>query len=540
MLALNKAKAAKKSRKKGKERAPKQCIRKCIVKLRFEAFGNVRNVTNEEDNWPDNWSDIDSEYERNVQGSRCFLRKNTPGLKQQVLIEDPAGKLYDLTGHPAARGCVSCRQNNQTCSMTEDGPYPCRQCHNGGVDCEPILPSAVKGHCKQCRHDSQASCSFEDDPSQALCDYCAENGFDCEARPPEGYKADRVSLDAISYGPGRPHVGCTSCRQQMKKCSLRKKEHKPPCKRCKKDGTGCTFYDPPTQNNVRKGVGTAKTTITDKIAPNVLTPGPQSFTQEDLADLMENDEEIPSREVTPEIEMEDNAGNKGMLTKIKTSFAHPITFSASVHDVSDCNFCEMAIFGLVGHFEREVHVIQWYSGRGYTEVGGGHCDDKGPTNMCVDCTSLRLQIMACSAHELQPLYDDSAAMPEFDTAADDLVMAAESGSKTIQYQLQRWCSMCFSVAVFGCACVQPSVCGEEEVQVPGCGLRLCYQCEVAFRERYGDDLDQMVKYMDSQSKVGELDDQSADLEGKVRADIGFLSQDGLLLRYMMDGNESDN
>ena len=56
---------------------------------------------------------------------------------------------------------------------------------------------------------------------------------------------------------------------------------------------------------------------------------------------------MESRSPTPEIEMEDEAGHKGTLTKIMTSFAHPIQFG-SIENTSDCNFCELPIFGFVG------------------------------------------------------------------------------------------------------------------------------------------------------------------------------------------------
>ncbi|KAF2130739.1 hypothetical protein P153DRAFT_336572 [Dothidotthia symphoricarpi CBS 119687] len=527
MRALNKARTAKRGKKKGKERVPKLRIRKRIIKFHFEVFGNVLNLTNEEDNWPDNWSELDSEYEREAQELRSFYRRNTPGVVQQVPIVDPAGLLQDLTGHPAARGCVSCRLNEQTCSMSEDGPYPCSRCIDDRTECEPISPPTVKGRCKRCRKDNQESCSFEDNPDQALCDYCAENEFICEALPPEGYKADRVSLDAVLYSSNRPHATCTSCRQQKKRCSLKKKHHKPPCKQCKKDGTGCTFYDLPKQDDWRKKPG--------KIAPEVSTPGSQFFTPEDLADLMMRDEEMPSRAVTPDIEMEDDAGRKGRLGKINTSFAHPILFNEVAFDEtaqqpSDCNFCELPIFGMIGHFEREVHVIQWYNGLGYTEVGGGHCSDKGPTTMCVSCTTSRLQILACPAHQLTPIRHTNEH-PSFDDVAEEL-MFAEPGSIAMQYQLQRWCSMCFSVATFGCACSQPSVCGEEETELSGCGLRLCDSCEIALRGFAGD-FDRMAEDMDRQSKIAEFDQQQGrSLEGVARADVGFLRQDGLLMRHI--------
>jgi hypothetical protein len=52
---LQKAKAAKSAKKKGKSKAKAkekaELVMKCILVLRFEAYGNVRNVINDEDNW---------------------------------------------------------------------------------------------------------------------------------------------------------------------------------------------------------------------------------------------------------------------------------------------------------------------------------------------------------------------------------------------------------------------------------------------------------------------------------------------------------
>jgi hypothetical protein len=131
---------------------------------------------------------------------------------------------------------------------------------------------------------------------------------------------------------------------------------------------------------------------TEGDAPEVSIPCSDYFTAEDLADMDSRDEQKESRSPTPEIEMEDNGGHKGMLTKIKTSFAHPVKFG-SIANTIDCNFCEVPTYGFVGLFEREIHVIRWYSGLGYTEVAGGHAEHNGSTTMCLTCT---ISMYACS------------------------------------------------------------------------------------------------------------------------------------------------
>lgn len=375
---LVRAKAAKKEKKetrkkKSKNDGPRDSIMKCIVKLPFKAFGNVRNITDDAQNWPDHWSEIDSEQQRELEEYRLTFRRNTPSRNLQLPLEDPAGEVDDLTGHPVARGCKQCRKLEQPCSMTKDSKYPCGECVEDGGECQPIQEPAVKGRCKQCDQTYEEVCSFENDPTQPLCDNCADNDHICEALPPDGYKAPRIDLEKVIWGEKRLHVQCTACRKDGKRCSLKEKEDKPPCKYCTKNNFGCTFFDLPEADIEKQTTKKKKrNTLNETVAPEITKPTLEFFTEEDLADMAHRKTVALEREATPEMEMEDGEGNKGMLTKIMTSFAHPIRFQAQ-----DCNFCEIPIFGMVGYFEREVHVIRWHNGLGYAEVGGGHCQDTG-------------------------------------------------------------------------------------------------------------------------------------------------------------------
>jgi hypothetical protein len=225
-------------------------------------------------------------------------------------------------------------------------------------------------------------CSFENDPDQAICDHCADNELICDALPPKGYRAERIDITEILYGPDRLYTACTVCRKEKKRCSLKKKTDKPPCKYCKKNNIGCTFYDLP---KIEKNKGKAKAIgPTEGDVPEVSIPSSKFFSPEDLMDMDSRNVQIESRSPTPEVEMEDHVGHKGTLTKIKTSFSHPIQFGV-VENTTDCNFCELPVYGFVGLFEREVHVIRWYNGLGFTEVGGGHAENNGPTTMCQTC-----------------------------------------------------------------------------------------------------------------------------------------------------------
>jgi hypothetical protein len=129
------------------------------------------------------------------------------------------------------------------------------------------------------------------------------------------------------------------------------------------------------------------------------------------------------------------------------------------------------------------------------------------------------------------------AAVDHDALADELA-GAEPGGADVQYQLQRWCSVCFSPALYGCCTVQPDVTGQEEAEVTGCHLRLCFACKVTLREQYEGNFDHMATVMDSEPKIVEADELlGREIKGRPRADVGFLRQDGLLMRTVlaMDG-----
>jgi hypothetical protein len=530
---LQKAKAAKTAKKKskgkskGKEKA--EPMMKRIVKLRFEAYGNVRNYIEDVDNWPDNWSDIDSETEEELREIRDFFRRRTPDIEIQSQIEDPRGLVDDLTGHPAARGCKHRRELEHDCSMIEGGTFPCDQCEDDEEECTPIFKPHVKASCQQCIADGNEACSFLDNPEESICERCAEYEHVCNTLPPKEYKTPRISIDEIMYGPNRKHITCTICRIEKKKCSLKKKTDKPPCKNCKKHAIRCTFYDLPAPPKEQTAAGKKKKTLgpTEGIVPEVSKPSSEFFSPEDLADMdWDNEEEAISREPTPEAEMDDEAGNKGVITKIKTSIAHPLQINITTDRSEECNYCGFPVFGFVGYFEQEVHVLRWHNGLGYTELGGGHCQHKGPTNMCAACTNSRLQVIICPGHEYERMSDDET--PEYFAVAGEL-LDAEPGSAELRYQLQRWCSMCFSVATWGCSTAQPSLLSDDDAEIVGCGLRFCDKCYETLRDVYFGDLENFADAMAKMPKTSEDDEQTGELEGKPRADVDLLRQNGLLM-----------
>ncbi|KAJ8115565.1 hypothetical protein OPT61_g2814 [Boeremia exigua] len=518
------AKQDKKERRKKKRKndTKREYVMKCIAKLRFDAFGNVRNITNDEQNWPDGWSEIDPEQERELEEHRVAHRANTPDCRPQRPLEDPANKVDDLTGHPAARGCKQCRKIEQTCSMVNGNAYPCRECVEDGSECQPIQKPAQKGRCKQCEKANTGVCSFETEPSQLICSHCADNDYICEALPPPGYKAARIDLDKEIMIRDHPFISCASCRRSKKRCSLKTMKDQPPCKRCRKEKVICTFSDPPRHDDKSE---TEEVSLIGRNTSSVANPDSSSvFTKEDLATMERHQSKVRKREPTPELEMEDAEGNRGILIKLTTSFAHPMRFGSQKRH---CDFCAIPFFGMVGHFERQVHVIDWHSGQGYAEVGGGHCQHTGETNMCADCTNQRLLTLVCSEHSLERM---PGVIPEW-TALTEELNAAEPGGTNMRYQLLRWCSLCFSPAEFGCSTIQDGVCEEEAESIVGCNLRLCATCEEALRTVYNGNFDAMATKLDKKPKVSEVDAiLERDLEGRPRADVGLLTADGLLIR----------
>ncbi|KAF2639119.1 hypothetical protein P280DRAFT_403171 [Massarina eburnea CBS 473.64] len=557
--ARKQSKAKGKGKGKGKQKAvevPKEFVRKLIVRLKFEAFGNVLNVTNSTDNWPDGHSILDTEDEHEQEERRTYFRQSTPGREPQIPVKDPYGELDDLTGYPEARGCKCCRQHLQHCSAIETGEFPCAQCTADDVDCHPLIEPKVKGRCKQCIERGTEACSYETEDCQGVqCDECFEDDIICEAGlPPSRYTVNRADIDRVMRGPDRKWVDCTNCRMLKKRCSIKKKSDKGPCKGCKKEKVPCTFYSTPIFELSRKKQGKKKvvengessnTAATSTgylnikdIAPDVHMPDSTFFSPSDLEDLEKassdddngNDDDTAMRDPSPEIELEDAEGRKGTMREIRTSFAHPIKFCTGTVDdyVPDCNFCEMPAYSFVGSFERTPLVIPWPNGAGFTEIAGGHRETgDGATTMCQTCTFARLQILACEAHDVHPMPSLIPASDDFDTAAEELI-SAEPRSRAFQEQLLRWCSMCFSPATHGCCATQPSILGgEDDEMMEGCGLRLCGRCEKEFREVFVGDSSAMATAFDREKKAREGDEEALKV---VRADVGFLKSDGLLMR----------
>lgn len=109
----------------------------------------------------------------------------------------------------------------------------------------------------------------------------------------------------------------------------------------------------------------------------------------------------------------------------------------------------------------------------------------------------------------------------------------------IKQHLLDWCSMCLSLATHACCKRQLRLlledgASEEDGETDGCGLRLCTPCEAKLRENFGGDTSAMAAALNQESK---LKPDDADIEGKVRADVGFLCKDGILMKNLQNSLE---
>lgn len=139
--------------------------------------------------------------------------------------------------------------------------------------------------------------------------------------------------------------------------------------------------------------------------------------------------------------------------------------------------------------------------------------------------------MACENHDIQHIFPDDT-ISSFEETFADLLEAAEESAE-IQQQLQRWCLMCFSPARFTCCTRQISLFSTDdaESEIDGCGLRLCTSCEIKLREDFNGDTSLMAETLDREEKAKAEDEDTTDVM-VVRADVGFLSREGLLMRNL--------
>ena len=216
---------------------------------------------------------------------------------------------------------------------------------------------------------------------------------------------------------------------------------------------------------------------------------------------------------TPKPPAHSSGDTGGTVKTVRTKFCHPMLFDYQdpTPDKSDpCHFCSSAFFGLIGLEERTTEVIEWYDGRGWEEIGGGHRGDSVKSSqMCTDCTMTRMNIMVCDDHALRRITEEGA---ESDYEAAFVRLFDPEVAKD-----DRWCSVCCNLAAWECCLEQQGQYGD------GCGLALCEAC-VTDLETCGGSLETMLQVLE--------DKPSEARPTGLRADYEFLKEDGLLMRYL--------
>ncbi len=240
------------------------------------------------------------------------------------------------------------------------------------------------------------------------------------------------------------------------------------------------------------------------------------------------------------------ANGKGLRRVIRTRFAHPISFdldSTRGRSGSRCHFAWPSS-EIMGNTLREVEVLEWPNGLGYTETSGGsRVKAEGrPTSICFYCTMARTQVALCPCHELRPIKGLDFDQMDLDALYNGLIEEVPENAPPIwpscrdrKRSTEAWCSLCVTPASYRCVATQDDDANEKMVPPQceisaGCGLQLCELCITQLMEDWEGDLQRMIQKALNDTKLGTADPDR--LMGW-RADIEFLLMDGLLMRNML-------
>ena len=179
-------------------------------------------------------------------------------------------------------------------------------------------------------------------------------------------------------------------------------------------------------------------------------------------------------------------GISGGITHIRitTAFSHPIKFNhiPDPMKTSPCDWCKSPLFGIYGHDYIEVEVVPFpaVNGHGYEEMPGGHADNGYPcTQMCVECTNERVNIMGCENHEFEEIEVDPrhSIKGELENSYFALTVGDSVGGQLATSL--KWCAICPTAANFRCCAgtAQDNLNGQLTAQGCGCGLYLCEGCK---------------------------------------------------------------
>lgn len=224
----------------------------------------------------------------------------------------------------------------------------------------------------------------------------------------------------------------------------------------------------------------------------------------------------------------------GPITKkIRTSFAHPITFTHSPgpNNSRPCHWCHDFIYGMLGLGQIEVEVLDRRDGRGYTELSTGHVSSGyEPSRMCSKCALHRVAILECNTttpatHSVVPIAGIDETSFDMATAFNSLFSADGDGNGNGCGSTNPWCSICVNPAFYRCAgkpaqgsIIENMVEMEMEMDIGmgigdalprSCGLLLCGRCAALMRQFKG--------------RLGQTVEKRRGEGVEMRADIEFFS-----------------
>lgn len=463
------------------------------------------------------------EYEGNIYedaapglcNKRYPLRSRGKSISSLLALFDPQPSQEDSQastksllsldlGHPAARGCKSCWEFNQDCSLVDNPAfYPCQICREDGLDCELIIQPRRKRGCENCKKKRKVVCSYlqSNNASHHLpCTQCQTAGIRCCAGPAKERQM-RVTGEHETQdddiGDNFVHLVC------------------PP-----QQGQTETIQPLPTPESLRRcsvddsNFDTGATAVCQDSQPE-----PEEEEDKHGETLLK-----PSLVIPKSVPCEPQSRGNGLVRNgpapitrvITTSFAHPINFSYEppADGTKPCHWCHDFRYGIIGIGTLNVEIIDYHDGNGYIEIEGGHVGQgHEPSRMCIICALERLHIMNCSTHTISPLEGRNEETFDYDAAYESLLQ--EPGEDRDAKTLALWCMLCPRPAFYGCVTVQSVDKFQEPVDpsdpaAKGCGLLLCSDCARLCKE-FGADLERVVS--ENRKSLG---------EDGVRADAVYL------------------
>jgi Fungal Zn(2)-Cys(6) binuclear cluster domain len=457
--------------------------------------------------------------------------------------------------------------------------YPCTTCREDDTRCTLITPQERKGACQRCKR-QKIKCSYSHDGGlyARACDGCIRENKDCIAGPVELSRTDI-----------QQNLGCKNCRKHKIHCSVRANFSAVPCSNCLNNSITCSFKALSKPKNTgttqRKQLHKRSLHATGNFKRPPASKTHQPFLKVSLADTRLSSERSGAAPLCRSRARHKHPNRKATEKTILTSYCHPIKFNwvpparhtsapYSPENLMQCHFCtDPGIsYGLCGLGERSVRVVDWPDPyfKGYEERGEGwYSGGEENSRMCLPCTMERLLIMSCAEHRIRPINGLDPNIFDFDKPYRQILeklrssgmsngTIAEGDVEKQEANETKWCSICIAPAFFEC-CVCPSFNKFGDPTTPGgdygCGLLLCEIC--ASRLTGSPSGGQEAKHTAASANRSGIDDCSINAEDKVskatisldrliaaatndpihyevglRADVGFLSHDGELRRFV--------